>query len=294
MEKMEIFIIWHGRRGNAVAAALEEWLPQIVNDFKPWFSSSAQKGSRWQFEVAARLAKARAGIICLTPSALTAPWVLFETGAIAKPRDKTYACTLLIDPLKSEDVTYPLAQFTHTTTTKEDFLKLVKDLNIALGKDQLPEAQIEKSFGKWWPDLDQTLKTLPPDEPAKNPHRDQQELLAELIDLARQTNAQVADLVSRIATPTFQPVTPTVSSMVPLRLANPVYTEGFGPGAFASQVFETPFVPGGASETLAAQTSLRHASQPDELPHAQPKRHHRHRRNRPKATRESTPDKKPR
>jgi len=33
MEKMEIFIIWHGQRGNAVAAALEEWLPQTVNAF---------------------------------------------------------------------------------------------------------------------------------------------------------------------------------------------------------------------------------------------------------------------
>ena len=102
MEKMEIFIIWHGQRGNAVAAALTEWLPQIVNAFKPWFSSSAEKGSRWRFRVAARLTKARAGIICLTPSALTAPWVLFEAGAIAKSRDKTHACTLLID-LKSED-----------------------------------------------------------------------------------------------------------------------------------------------------------------------------------------------
>ena len=44
MEKMEIFIIWHGQRGNAVAAALEEWLPQIVNAF-PVKSSRPYKGS---------------------------------------------------------------------------------------------------------------------------------------------------------------------------------------------------------------------------------------------------------
>jgi hypothetical protein len=270
MEKMDIFIIWHGPRGNAVAAALKDWLPQIVNAFNPWFSSTAQKGSRWLFEIAARLAKARAGIICLTPSALTAPWVLFESGAIAKSRDKTYACTLLID-LKSEDVTYPLAQFTHTPTTRPEFLKLVKDLNDALGKDHLPEAQIEKSFAKWWPDLEETLEKLPPDEPAQSPHRDQQELLAELIDLARQTNAQVADLTSRIAITSFQAVvTPTVPMSA---LTRPAYGE---------QVFETPVVPGGISENVAAQASLRHASQPDELPPA----------HRPKATRESTPDKK--
>lgn len=235
--------------------------PSNCERFQPWFSSSAEKGSRWRFQVAARLAKARAGIICLTPSALTAPWVLFEAGAIAKSRDKTHACTLLIG-LKSEDVTDPLAQFQHTATTREEFLKLVKDLNAVLGKDQLPEGHIEKSFEKWWPDLEQKLKALPPDESAKDPHREPQELLAELIELARQTNAQVADLASRIAT---QPI-----SMVSVSaLTNPVYGEAYGPGGGLSQVFQTPVVPAGTSETLAAQTLLRQASQPDEFPLAE-------------------------
>src|ERR1700756_156764 len=110
---MDIFISWHGRRGNAVAAALKEWLPQIVNAFNPWFSSSIEKGSRWRSEVASRLAEAKAGIICLTPSALSPPWLLFEAGAIAKDPGKTYACTLLID-LNAEDVIDQLAQFQHT------------------------------------------------------------------------------------------------------------------------------------------------------------------------------------
>jgi hypothetical protein len=107
MEKMDIFISWHGQRGHAVAAALKEWLPQIVNAFNPWLSSSTDKGSRWRSEVATRLARAKAGIICLTPSALTAPWLLFEAGAIAKAPEKAYACTLLIDLKISGTISFP-------------------------------------------------------------------------------------------------------------------------------------------------------------------------------------------
>jgi hypothetical protein len=193
MEKMEIFISWHGKRGHHVASALAGWLPQIVNAFNPWLSSSIDKGSRWRSEVAARLAKARAGIICLTPSSLTAPWLLFEAGAIAKPSEKTYACTLLIG-LKSEDVADPLAQFQHTAITKEEFRKLVLDLNAALDSEQMPQSHVETAFEKWWPEIEQNLKNLPPDEPTKPPERSERELLAELLELTRSNSMSVADL----------------------------------------------------------------------------------------------------
>jgi hypothetical protein len=193
MEKMEIFLSWHGQRGHAVAAALEEWLPQIANAFKPWLSSGIQKGSRWRSDVATRLEKSRAGIICLTPSALTAPWLLFEAGAIAKPSETTYACTLLVD-LKSEDVPDPLAQFMHTQARKkDDVLKLVRDLNSALESAQMPAAHIEKAFEKWWPDLENKLQNLPPDESTRTPHRSERELLVELVGVSRQTSLSVLE-----------------------------------------------------------------------------------------------------
>jgi hypothetical protein len=197
MEKMDIFLSWHGQRGNAVASALQDWLPQIVNAFNPWFSSGTDKGSRWRSEVATRLAKARAGIIILTPSALTSSWLLFEAGAIAKSPQKTYACTLLID-LKNEDVTDPLAQFQHTPATKDEILKLMTTLNAALGDEHMPDAHVKTAFEKWWPELEKKLENLPPDEPTKIPHRDQRELLTELIGLTRQTSLSVLESHHRI------------------------------------------------------------------------------------------------
>jgi hypothetical protein len=83
----------------------------IVNAFNPWLSKkSIEKGVNWSIELTAALAKAKAGIICLTPSNLVEPWILFEAGAVAKAvTEKPRACTLLIG-LKSSDVKGSLAQ----------------------------------------------------------------------------------------------------------------------------------------------------------------------------------------
>lgn len=129
----------------------------------------------------------------MTPSALTAPWVLFEAGAIAKDPDKTYACTLLID-VKIEDVRDPLSQFTATPAhDREEMLKLVKTLNDALQAEKRPDDQVKKSFDKWWPDLEEQFKNLPADEPTKTLHRDERDILAEILTLTRQTSITVVD-----------------------------------------------------------------------------------------------------
>jgi hypothetical protein len=193
MEKVDIFISWHGQRGNAVASALKGWLPQIVNAFNPWFSSSTDKGMRWRTEIANRLAQAKAGIIVLTPSALSSPWLLFESGAIAKSPDKTYACTLLVG-LKNEEVTEPLAQFQHTAATKDEILKLVKTLNTVLESgERMPDEHVQRAFEKWWPDLEKTLRNLPDDEPANKPQRELSDMLAELVAVSRETSRGVAE-----------------------------------------------------------------------------------------------------
>jgi len=129
---------------------------------------------------------------CLTPSALTAPWVLFEAGAIAK-FEKTHVCTLLID-LKHQDVTDPLAQFHHTDVMKKvELFQLVETLNNQLGEDKRSAEHIRRSFDKWWPDLDEQLKNLPSDDVAKLPHRSDRELLNDLVTLTRQTSLSVLE-----------------------------------------------------------------------------------------------------
>ncbi len=192
---MEIFISWHGKRSHAVAVALRDWLPQIVNDFKPWLSSSSiDKGARWSHEIAAKLATAKAGIFCLTPSNLAAPWILFEAGAISKTVEKTYVCTLLVD-LQASDVTDPLAQFQATRLTKDELLQLVKNLNGVLGERRMSDAHVEKAFEKWWPDLETELTKLPSDESSHAPPREQRDLLEEVLEKVRDMSNRLQDAI---------------------------------------------------------------------------------------------------
>jgi len=102
---------------------LREWLPLIMNEVKPFLSSTdIEKGQRWNSEVAARLDSSDVGIICVTPASLHSDWLLFEAGALAKNLSNALVCPLLVD-LKQSDVTGPLSQFQLTLATKDEIGK---------------------------------------------------------------------------------------------------------------------------------------------------------------------------
>jgi hypothetical protein len=196
---MDIFITWSGPRSFAVAEALKEYLPMVVNDFSPWLSTAdIDKGANWRGELTTALNNARAGIICLTPSNLTAPWLLFEAGAIAKRvEEKPLACTLLIG-VESSDLSGPLTLFQDTKPTRDDLLRLIKTLNKALGDEARTETQIEGIFGIVWPKLEERLSNLPSDGPAERPRRSEREMLEELVDLQRSKSASDAMLLGQL------------------------------------------------------------------------------------------------
>ena len=57
LDTMNIFITWSGPRRYAVAEALKEYLPLIVNDFTPWLSKeNIDKGAYWGAELTSALA----------------------------------------------------------------------------------------------------------------------------------------------------------------------------------------------------------------------------------------------
>ena len=162
----------------------------VVNALRPWISSlDIDKGARWASELSNVLSTCKAGIICLTPASMKSAWLLFETGALSKTVENTYACTLLFD-LEPAQVEWPLAQFQHTKPNREDMFKLVTTLNKALGKDSLPDPQLEKSFEKWWPDLEERLRNLPEEKAAAPIKRSVEDMIAELLEMTRNVERQ--------------------------------------------------------------------------------------------------------
>lgn len=116
---MQVFLCWSGERSKAMAEALKDWLPQVVQAVKPWISSSdIDKGSRWITEMSDTLKETQVGIVCLTRENLDAKWILYEAGALSKTEDAR-VCTFLLD-IEDTDLEYPLAQFQHTRFEKED------------------------------------------------------------------------------------------------------------------------------------------------------------------------------
>ncbi len=160
IKKLKVFISWAGDRSRAVAEALRDWLPEVLQFVDPFLSTEdIEKGAKWSQVLSGELEKATFSIICLTPENLGSPWLLFEAGAVAK-RSGSRVCTYLVD-LEYTDVKDPLSQFQHTRADKKDTQKLVAAINLHLGDAALERDRMGKAFDKWWPDLERKLASVP-------------------------------------------------------------------------------------------------------------------------------------
>lgn len=129
-------------------------------------SIDLKKGARWGPQIADHLERTRFGIVCLTPENVTAPWILFEAGAISKTKDATL-CPFLID-LSPADVEQPLGQFQYTSIDKTEVARLFRDINtqIALADQRALEPQLlTEIFDETWPELEGALRGIAADPP---------------------------------------------------------------------------------------------------------------------------------
>lgn len=155
---MRVFISWSGPLSQEVADMLRRLLPCMIQGLDVFLSRhDIQSGERWGIEIARELEETSFGILCLTAENKTAPWLLYEAGALTKQLEGK-ACGLLLGELTPANVTGPLAQFQHRRMEKTDFFRLVCDLNKGLDQP-LHEDQIKLVFEKWWPDLQGEYET---------------------------------------------------------------------------------------------------------------------------------------
>ena len=183
---MKIFISWSGDTSRLIAEALRDWMPDVINFLEPWVSSAdIGKGSRWPSDLNRQLEETDMGIVCLTRTNLEAPWILFEAGALGKSLAQSKVCTYLYD-LKTSDLDGPLVQFQATVATKDDTLNLLRTINQELGSKARPNEALERSFEKWWPELEKKLTGIP-NENNKDTEtrRNDRDLLEELLELVR-------------------------------------------------------------------------------------------------------------
>lgn len=193
---MKVFVSWSGRRSKAVAELLADWIKCVLQASQPWISTrDIDKGAIWFSEISDQLKDTAAGIVCLTQDNKNKPWILFETGALAKGLSTNRVCTFLVD-LKPADIEDPLAQFNHTTADDSSMWGLVCSLNSGLETAKLNEKILRQVFDTYWPQFDKEFKKILKDIPAEEAAEPRSEvsILDEILSNTRALTSRVREI----------------------------------------------------------------------------------------------------
>ncbi len=194
--RLKVFVSWSGEQSLQVAQVLYNWLPQVLQAVQPYLSvEDTAKGTYWPTVVKHELGESDFGIICLTPTNLTAPWINFEAGALSNSFDRGYVTPFLFGVAPTE-VIQPLAQFQVTEASNAvDVLRLVKDLDNACGSMALGEKRVEISFRMWWSHLEAALASIT--VPQLVGQRPMPDMVLEVLNSQRALERFITDVAGR-------------------------------------------------------------------------------------------------
>ena len=122
----EVFISWSGEHSKSIAISLKLFLEELFENesFSAFMSEKdIPSGSEWFKVIEERLINSACAIIVLTKENVSAPWVLFESGAMAINYEKKRVIPILFD-VSIEDKS-PLSHFNHIKPTKTGFEKMI-------------------------------------------------------------------------------------------------------------------------------------------------------------------------
>jgi hypothetical protein len=160
---MKIFLSWSGEgsQSHRLAQAFKEWLPTVFQSAKPFLSSKdLYAGVQWFPKLKEELEAADFGIVCLTRSNRTAPYIMIESGAIAMRIGDTKLVPVLCDMSLTDLGESPLKAFNCVHLTRDGVWKLADSINITLGDRGLPSEMLSKTFNIWWPEFEQTITDI--------------------------------------------------------------------------------------------------------------------------------------
>jgi PAS domain-containing protein len=155
---MKVFLSWSGENSRAVAAVLNEWLASLFPEVTFWISTDIHPGKRWGNELDAQLQSTRFGILCLVPSNVTAPWLLFEAGALSKSVEASRVVPYCVG-FEPEDVVGPLSKFQGVAANEVGTRKLVESINLSF-ESKRSESTLARTFDKKWPILQRKLAKI--------------------------------------------------------------------------------------------------------------------------------------
>lgn len=183
-KSVKVFISWSGARSKALACALQEWLPLILQYAKPWVSEKdISAGERWAQAIAGELESSNFGILCITPENLRSEWIMFEAGALSKSMLDAKVIPLLFS-LELSDLSGPLSQFQALKVDQQGLMDVVKAIN-SISEIKAPEATISQLVPALWPQLQHKIDAIPNTDIVGKNMRPQTEILEDLVSQVR-------------------------------------------------------------------------------------------------------------
>ena len=157
---MKVFLSWSGESSKELATILRDWLTLVFPEVTFWLSSrDIQAGQRWGNELDRELQGTEFGILCLVPTNLLAPWLLFEAGALSKSVASARVVPYCLG-LQPEEVQGPMSRFHGVSADEAGTRRLVESINSLL-ENKRAESVLDRVFDKWWPDLKRDIETIP-------------------------------------------------------------------------------------------------------------------------------------
>lgn len=156
-EKKKIFISWSGRLSETVADIFKKWIPNVLQDIEPFFSTEdIRKGRRPIETIFDNMKDARFAISCLTMSNKEKPWIEFEAGFLSGLNVPVagFLVNLSVDDLK-----LPLSNFQHTINDKEDVKRLLNAIRETCDSITTVD-QFNNSFEREWPVFSENLTKI--------------------------------------------------------------------------------------------------------------------------------------
>ena len=206
---MKVFLSWSGELSMRIAEVLRDWLPSTLQSVRPFFTpNDIEKGARWASEIASELRQSKLGIFVITKENIEKAWIMFEAGAISREMDTSKICVVLFG-VDTTDLTGPLTQFQATRFDKSDFRKLLNNINESLGENSLKASVIDAVFEKWWPDLEEKIRSVQKEyNLRKKPSevRDQRDMIEEVLITSRAILKEVNVKNQPVRQPPPQPI----------------------------------------------------------------------------------------
>ncbi|MBI1939065.1 MAG: toll/interleukin-1 receptor domain-containing protein [Ignavibacteriales bacterium] len=199
---MKVYLIWSGELSRAIAQAFKDWVPNVISNVELFFSKSdISAGTNWFQEISKQLESTNFGVIFLTKDSINAPWIFFETGALAKHISQASICTTLID-IQTTDIVGPLTQFQAITLNKEGMLALAKSINNSIDIQRLPDRMLSDLFEMKWQSFEEkinaikiSIKTVTTSQ-ASLPKQTEKEVVDEILRLTRSMNQAMNQVLS--------------------------------------------------------------------------------------------------